>query len=390
VTYIKVLLPTLLLALLSIPQAAQAYPDFIGYGYSSCITCHFNGLGGGALNDYGRALFAGEITARDVYPKRIEEDEIADQSGFLGTVKIPWWVRPGIKYRGLWVRMNPNSAGDTQRFINMQNDVNMNFLLDKKQNIALINTVSYTGTGEEAVRGKTNYWFMKEYYVRYKQNNNLWFYVGQMDKAYGLRLIDHTAQNRSPINLGQFDQSQGAIVHFTYPDWDIALNGFVGNGDDLAPDKFKGYSITGEYQIVEKYKVGASAMSQENDFTKWDLFALSTRMGLSQGSAVMAEFGLKQKTDKVGTDSTPVMGSYAILQGLVNLRRGYNIVSTIEQSKADISETGTETTRWKFGMMMFPIPRTEVRVLASNTKRMSESGGSPDSWTLQSQWHFSF
>ena len=44
--------------------SAFAYPDFISYGYNSCLNCHYNGMGGGPLTDYGRSLFATEITAR--------------------------------------------------------------------------------------------------------------------------------------------------------------------------------------------------------------------------------------------------------------------------------------------------------------------------------------
>ncbi|MNS78385.1 hypothetical protein D3C72_1119980 [compost metagenome] len=388
-TNIKILLPSLLFAFLFTPKA-QAYPDFIGYGYSSCITCHFNGLGGGALTDYGRAIFAGDITARDVYSAKTDEDEIAEMSGFLGKTELPWWVRPGIKYRGLWVRTNPNSGSDTQRYINMQNDVNLNFLLDKKQTITLVNTVSYTGTGEEAVRGKTNYWFMKEYYVRYKQNNNLWFYAGQMDKVFGVRFIDHTAVNRSPLGLGQFDQSQGVIAHVTFPNWDVAANAFFGNGDEEAADKMKGFSLGGEYQVVEKWKIGASALTQKNEATKWNLLAFYTRMGLSKGTALIAEWGLKEKTALTGTDTDAKLGSYGILQAMVNLRRGYNLVSTIEQSREDIKEPSSESTRWKFGFMIFPLPRTEIRILAANRKTLVETGGSPDAWSLQSQLHLSF
>ena len=57
-----------------------AYPDFISYGYKSCLTCHYNGQGSGALNDYGRALFASEFTARTFTSKK--PDQLADQSGF--------------------------------------------------------------------------------------------------------------------------------------------------------------------------------------------------------------------------------------------------------------------------------------------------------------------
>jgi hypothetical protein len=57
----KLFIFTISLALFSIK--AKAYPDFISYGYKSCMTCHYSGAGSGQLNDYGWALFASEFTS---------------------------------------------------------------------------------------------------------------------------------------------------------------------------------------------------------------------------------------------------------------------------------------------------------------------------------------
>lgn len=366
---------------------AQAYPDFIGYGYSSCITCHYNGNGGGALNDYGRALYATEIAARDVYPKNMEEEEIAAKSGFLGSKPLPWWVRPGLKYRGLWLKTDPGSQATTERFINMQNDINLTFFADKKQNLTLVTTTSYTGI--EAYYGKTNTWFAKEYYLRWKKSNNLWFYVGQMDKAFGIRNVDHTAVNRKVITLGQFDQSQGIIAHFTYPTWDIAVNAFFGNGAQDDAEKQKGFSVAGEYQVYEKFKVGASLLSSQSDIEKWQLLAFTTRMGLSKGSAIMAELGLKEKTDKV-SNADALLGTYALVETMVNIRRGYNFLSVIEHSKSDINKSSAEIMKWSFGALIFPLPRLEFRFMATNAKIYADTSGNQDAWALQGQAHLSY
>ncbi len=67
--------------------------------------------------------------------------------------------------------MDPGSAATTERYINMQNDVNLTFFADKKQTLTLVTTTSYTGL--EAYYGKTNTWFAKEYFLRWKLSNNL-------------------------------------------------------------------------------------------------------------------------------------------------------------------------------------------------------------------------
>lgn len=366
---------------------AQAYPDFIGYSYSSCITCHYNGQGGGALNDYGRALYATEITARHVYSNETEEEDIAAQSGFFGSTQLPWWIRPGIKYRGLWLKTNPGSEATVERYINMQNDINLALFFDKKQTLALVATESYAGL--EPYYGKTNTWFAKEYYLRWKQSNYFWLYLGQLDKVFGIRNIDHTSVNRRAITLGQFDQSQGVVAHFTYPDWDIAVNAFFGNAAQEDREKQKGFSLAGEFQIYEKFKIGGSYLSSQSDLTKWNLLALTTRMGLSKGSAIMAEFGLKEKTD-VLANTDAQLGSYALVETLVNVHRGYNFLSVLEHSKSDIKKSSSENMRWSLGALLFPLPRLELRMMATNSKTNAETTGTEDAWALQGQVHVSY
>lgn len=376
---------------------AQAYPDFIGYSYSSCITCHYNGQGGGALNDYGRALFATEITARDVFPDRMEEEEIASRSGFLIKKKMPWWIRPGLKYRGLWLRMDPRSAAaeganpNSQTYYEMQNDVNLTLFADKKQKYTLVTTSSYTGPQTHHKLADTQYtWFAKEFYIRYQQNKNLWFYAGLMDKVYGIRHPDHTAVNRAAITMGQHDQSQGAIVHFTYPTWDIAVNAFIGNQAETEESKQKGFSIAGEYQLYERYKIGGSFLSSKSDTKKWNLMAVTSRMGLSKGSSILAEFGLKESTDLTSNDSKAVLGTYAWVESLILLRRGYNLMSVLEHSKTDINKSSDENMKWSLGFLMFPLPRLELRTMVTNQKTYADTGGQEDHWLLHGQVHVSY
>lgn len=371
---------------------AEAYPHFIGYGYSSCITCHYSGSGGGALNDYGRALFANEITARDIFDDKITDEELAARSGFLGSTQLPWWIRPGFKYRGLWMRNNPGSAKmEVDRYINMQEDLNLNFFFDKKQNVALITTTSYADRYPPYPDIEKWSTFTKEYYLRWKISNTYWLYVGQMDKAFGIRDADHTAVNRKALRLGQYDQSMGAIFHVTYPEWDIALNYFTGNSKEPQIDKQKGFSITGEKQIQEKFKIGASFLNSSSDATDWKIISAHTRVGLVKGSAFLAEAGLKEKKNKLlpSTDKTP-MGSYIWLSSMINLRRGYNLLSNIEFSRNDLNQTSDEAYRWSFGTMFFPLPRTEIRAMVINGKSFSEGGASEDSWQVQSQLHVSY
>ena len=50
-----------------------------------------------------------------------------------------------------------------------------------------------------------------------------------MDKAYGIRLVDHTAFSRGAIGLGQNDQTHGVMVHYSTKKWKAAVHGYAGN-----------------------------------------------------------------------------------------------------------------------------------------------------------------
>jgi hypothetical protein len=374
-------------------SVVQAYPDFIGYGYSSCITCHYNGNGGGALNDYGRALFATEIASRSIYKTDKEEEAIGAESGFLGKKELPWWIRPGLKYRGLWFQSSPGSSQKREMFINMQADINLALMFDKQQKFVLVTTTSYNTyprAWSTSTENKTTYWFEKEYYLRWQYSKTFWVYLGQMDKVFGIRQIDHTAYSRIYTGLSKFDQSQEAILHWTYPDWDTALNLFVGNGDEEAKYKQKGASVSGEYQVAESFKVGASGMYSKSEIEQWTRVAGHSRLGLSKGTSLLSEVGLFQNTPVVASPNPIPTGAYVMLETLANITRGYNILSTVEYAKTDIKRSATEKLRWSFGTLMFPLPRTELRLMAVEGKSYDDQTSTSDSWQLQTQLHLSF
>lgn len=148
-------------------------------------------------------------------------------------------------------------------------------------------------------------------------------------------------------------------------------------------------AATGEYLLQDDVKIGASVLNSSSETIAWKLFSLHTRIGLAKGSALLAEAGLKEKTNKALSTKTP-QGAYLWASSLVNIRRGYNLLSNVEFTRNDINQTSDENYRWSLGALMFPHPHTEVRVMAINGKTFSEGGASDDSWQLQSQLHLSY
>src|SRR4051794_20982941 len=92
-----------LLALAGLANDALAYPQYVGFGYSSCLTCHYNPLGNGPLTDYGRALGATTLSGRPPFlPASVTDEKLGEYSGFLGRQDLlPDWLRLAFAYRGL-------------------------------------------------------------------------------------------------------------------------------------------------------------------------------------------------------------------------------------------------------------------------------------------------
>lgn len=370
-------------------EKAEAYPNFIGYSYTTCITCHYSSTGNGPLTDYGRALFSQEIAARPFISKRLSDDDLAQLSGFIPGVEIPR-VRPYFKYRGLWIDNQPRSQTESVRFIHMQRDIGATLLLSSNQRTIFTASygmlpmhMDYYGKGE-----KTD-WVSREHYLRFYATRDLLVQFGLFDKTFGIKHEDHTAVNRSSLGLGMNDQSHGVLLHYFKQSWDVAAHVFMGNMLEIEKRRHKGASIMGEYELFEKNRIGASFLTSSSETNERMLIAIHDRWGLpqAQGSAIMVEAGLFQNKDKATAGAT--IGNYIWVQGLVSLARGYNLFTTVERRQNETKYTAPEIQRWTLGFLTYPWQRLEVRLNTVQTKTFSPEGAADDNWQIQGQVHVS-
>lgn len=385
-----------LISILCFSSLTHAYPQFIGYGYSSCLTCHVNGHGSGPLNDYGRALWSAEIASQALYPKKMTDEDIANQSGFLGSVELPYWVRPHIKYRGLNLRRNVGHATqDTTKFYQMQADAGLTLQADPiGKYVAVItygnvNPPDDYGSGTQGIKRI----LAKEYYVRVEAMKSWWIYAGLMDKVFGIRNIDHTSfqrtfqgfNNRNNSDEG-IAQSLGVIVHKIEETWELSGNYFAGHPNDDEEYKQKGFSMMGEIDTGDKKRLGVSILSSRGDRLKKDLAAIHYRQALSKGSSLMFEYGFIQDEP---TGFAKTNGSYNLLEGMVLLTRGYNFKVNIERYNKEFKASEPDTWKWAAGLLMFPAPRLELRAEIINMRSFSNQRAPDDSWAAQGQIHVS-
>jgi hypothetical protein len=380
---------TLSLFLFSIK--AEAYPDFISYGYKSCMTCHYSGAGSGQLNDYGRALFASEFTS-NLFSNKTPE-QLSDESGFLGATELPWWIRPGFKYRGLWFKNRVGSSNSTDRWIHMQLDFDMTFLLDKSQNLIFVSNLSYfpvPARFRNSIETKPSPWISKQHYFRYKLDKEFFIYAGLMDKVFGIRHPDHTAVNRAELGLGIADQSHSVAIQNFNNLYDYTFQYFIGNLNQDADLRQKGFTLSGEYYYGKSDSVGASILSSENSLKSEKRFSITARNGFAKGKSIIFELGHELNSSKTNTIINN-RGVYFYSQSLIGLEKGYNLFTTFQYQKPELeSSESFEYNQVGLGLLAFPFPKTEFRAEVVNLRVVAPEQTSPDLWRLLTQVHISW
>ncbi len=373
---------------------AWGYPEFIGYGYSTCITCHYNGQGGGPLNDYGRALLSAEISSRLFYPKSKTDEQIADESGFLGSVPLPYWLRPHAKYRGLELEQNPGGPSPGWKYFHMQADIGTTVQNEDGRYLASV-TVGRVVRPQDYATGREGLDVFRatDYYGRIQIGETWWVYAGLMEKVYGIRNIDHTSFQRTyqgfnqvNDNLDGIESSEGIIVHKIEKKWEVAGNVFIGNPYDDTAYRQSGFSAMGEYEVADRKRLGASISIAKSNLLKKNMVGIHYRQGLSKGSAVILEGGLINNRPSGADQAT---GGYGLVQGLIALTRGYNIKTTIEHYNSQFRITQPDIWRYSAGFLIFPFPRLELRAEVLNQRQLSSQTSQNDYWAFLGQVHVS-
>jgi len=370
-----------------ISPAANAYSNFIGYGYSSCLNCHFNASGGGPLKDYGRALAASEISGRLFGG---DDESLAADSGFLGATKLPMWWRPSLGYRGLYASQTMIQS-QQNLYITMQGTMTNVIRFDAKDKIIVMADFGYAPTPQEAPKGDPSAnknWISREYYVKVELSKFSRIYAGFMDKIYGLRVPDHESFARKQTYNGENDQTHGIAFHYAKLPIEIGVNGFVGNLLQDPDIRQKGGGGTVEYEVAEKARVGLSAMFLQDNYVTVKEGGLISRLGVGTGSSIILENGLIDTTPlATGIDK---LGFYSFTQSLLRVDRGFHLLTTLEYYTDNIRANSSRSMRFGPGIQYFPIQRLECRVDTTNVRSFDPDNVKRDDWSIFSQVHLWF
>ena len=370
-----------------VSMGAQAYPSFIGYGYTSCIVCHFNPLGNGPLTDYGRALGATAIAAKPFYQADLDDETLGNQAGFLlGKVKLPDRLRAQINHRGMGLVSGIGTGSLYSNYILMQTDASLVAKTLDDRLVAVINAGIYPPPAGGGNPGFVS----REHYVSYAILPKLRVMAGLMDVAFGIRTADHVASSRTMTKIGQNDQVHGVLLHLGIKGSEFAIHGFAGNlyqtPQSVVP---KGASMMFETEVAKQVRVGASGLYSASTIRERKLFALHTRAGLAKGSSVLFETGLVSDNRK---NVSPELGNYIYFQSMARMIRGLHWLMTVDYSSQDAFKPHPRRFTVGPSLQRFPTGFAELRLDVWGTRVLDSSAlvNQPDSFKILGQLHLWF
>jgi hypothetical protein len=380
----------LFMMLIAVSRGAWAYPNYISYGYQSCMGCHYNPMGNGPLTDYGRAVAATELTDRQLWSASAHDDDekLADRDGFLWRKPSNNWFRPSASYRGLFLETNPGQVAQKSQWINMDASAALvaKFLTNDK--LIFVGEIGYAPVPLETQGDGKSYanYRSREYYIGYRFVKEFGLYVGLMDKAFGIRVPDHITFSRVVTRNNEDDQVHGILAHYLAGNLEVAVQPFIGNLVQESSLRQKGVSTQIGVMTAETTRLGASFAKTSSEVMAMTMYSLDARSGFGKGNSLLFELGQVESAPKGGDK---VMDRYALLQNQWLLQRGLYTILTAEMLQPDIRQND-QTYRFGPGIQYFPDYRIELRADVYDSRERSSASYSDDSWTVTGQLHIWF
>jgi hypothetical protein len=371
----------------SLCQTTFAYPQFIGFGYNACLTCHYNPYGNGPLNDYGRGLSATTISDRILHNKGKSEEEIAKNSTFLYMESFHKSIKPSFDYRGLYLDRAVDKKDGESEYINMQADLNLVYLLQENTNFFVSISYGYAPKPKALQSEQIDTYRSREPYIGYRPNDSLGLYLGLMDKVYGIRIPDHIAFSRQTTGLAQNDQSHGLLLHYNNEKVEIGRHSFFGNLDQEEALRQKGASLKVESNLNKGFKPGISILKSRSSFIAQDLVSLHLKKAFTKGSSILLELG-KQHNKNLSTHTT-TKSTFLFMQNHIKLRRGTYFFVTSEYFKPS-DNLENEIMRLGPGIQYFLHQGIELRADLYNTKSFNPAAATKDTYDFTAQVHLWF
>jgi hypothetical protein len=341
-----------LLALGFASVEAQAEPVFLTRQYTRCTTCHYSPTGGGLLTPYGRSLSRHELstTGAGAAPDPTdtsghEEDFLWGLAGHdpLGPVQV------GIDMRPAHLNIDDPGGSTTQ---------NMFMTADLIAAYRVKGWTIYGEIGREplATGAKIDSY---EYWVSHDFENGWGLRVGRYLPAYGVRLADHTAENRIGLGLDVYDQLYGLEVSHSSARQLVQLSVSPGRAESiLHDDGLKAFTASARYQFDLTPRTVLVASGLYRDASR--LEAQNGAAGVSVGFAPYSRLSLWAEGDAQFQHGSPGAPAYTLFaEAGFEVYRGLWL-KVSPQLRTDYGDTSGGTSRLVLEANL--LPRTHINV----------------------------
>ncbi|MBP6217876.1 MAG: hypothetical protein KA436_04755 [Oligoflexales bacterium] len=360
-----------------------AYPNFISYGYQSCMSCHYNPFGNGPLTDYGRAVGASAISDKMFLDEHVSDEKIAERSGFFFQAPSNSWLRPSFNLRDLYLVSAVGTRSSSSRLISMDLSASLVILPPDFSQLLIVGQMAHASKPYGQVNNDEASYRSREHYVGYRLSKAIGLYVGLMDKVFGIRIPDHTSYSRTLTRHGQNDQTHGALLHYVTKTYELGVQPFLGNFAQDENLRQKGITSSFNFITSKKSRVGASLLSSSSHYRKFLMYAMHSSIGFEEGNSLLIEGGGVRQTVISTQQSTNSV--YGMAQGHYLFRRGLFGICSFDYSRPD-TFLEVDQIRIGPGLQFFPIQRIELLLSAYNTT-ISSSTNQKNYWDLLAQFH---
>ncbi len=231
---------------------ANAFPEFVRFGYQSCSSCHVSPAGGGILTSYGRS-FASEKLSTWSYEN---EEQLLH-----GAVLMPEWLIIGGNVRQLQSYVETPRARDA-RWLPMQRDFDA---CVSKFSATFCATIGITKPAALSGDQHSQYG-MRKYMLKYDVNDYASVRLGRFFTRYGLMIANHTSAIRKGLGFFPLSETDHLELNFANELFDLSLAQDLGKIISLAGepsndklDHPKGPTLFAALSVGASARVGLSA-----------------------------------------------------------------------------------------------------------------------------------
>lgn len=341
--------------LLALAEQAVAYPEMVRHGYIHCTACHTSQVGGGLLNEYGRALSRELLSQLSLGGKPTQD---GDEDFLYGLAKTSdkYLFGGDIRVLQLFVDSPQASRG---RFFVMQVDLDASIQMTKK-----IRTFLSVGRVEPQDPDPTAKDFVAsprhgvEFTLTSPENVNQWtLRVGRFMPAYGIAFAEHTFVTRQNLAFLPGQERYAAELAWVNDRSMLIATGIFKRafGNDL--DREEGGAIQFGTAIGKGSKIGINAYQTElyknNQRASKKMYGLFAHMGFSK-----QWYGLLEIDRPVDMDGN--WGLVEIFKLGYEVHQGWHLVGVQEYSNPNSENANPKFEAFSMGTQWFPRPHWDL------------------------------